>query len=135
MYGFLDWRRGGNMVDITDLYFDFGPNLYADSAHGRPTPQSSWRLEASPYLQPASFFKVRELTFSYSLPAPVGHASAAVGCRVLVSQSTATTCGTSTTTTASTPRSRFTGTKQSVTRARSHRTRRAQLFLGLDLGL
>ena len=32
VYGFLDWAAGGNTGDFTDVYFDFGPSLYADSA-------------------------------------------------------------------------------------------------------
>ena len=34
VYGFLDWSLGGNTGDVTDVYYDFGPGLYADSARG-----------------------------------------------------------------------------------------------------
>ena len=36
IYGMVDWSRGGNTVNLTDLYFDTGPQLGADSA-ARPT--------------------------------------------------------------------------------------------------
>jgi len=68
VYGFLDWARGGNTSDITDLYFDYGPNLYADSAL-RAKRLNQLGVNLNPWNQPASFLKVREVTVSYSLPA------------------------------------------------------------------
>jgi TonB-linked SusC/RagA family outer membrane protein len=67
LYGFLDWSRGGNEQDITDLYFDFGPDLYADTAlRARRLAQLAPGL--NPWNQPASYLKVRQLTLSYNLP-------------------------------------------------------------------
>ena len=68
MYGFVDWARGGTTTDATDLYFDFGPNLYADSAL-RSKRLSQLAIGLQPWNQPASFFKVRQITVSYTLPA------------------------------------------------------------------
>ncbi len=68
VYGFLDWARGGNTADATDLYFDYGAQLYADSALSQKR-LSQLALGLSPWTQPASFLKVREVTISYSLPA------------------------------------------------------------------
>jgi hypothetical protein len=67
LYGFVDWSRGGNEVDVTDLYFDFGPNLYADTAL-RQTRLNQLAIGLSPWTQPASYLKVRQLTLSYALP-------------------------------------------------------------------
>ncbi len=67
LYGFLDWSRGGNEVDVTDLYFDFGPDLYADTAV-RARRLAQLNLGLSPWTQSASYLKVRQLTLSYSLP-------------------------------------------------------------------
>jgi TonB-linked SusC/RagA family outer membrane protein len=67
VYGFFDWFRGGNTADFTDLYFDFGPSLYADSAL-RAKRLNQLAIGLSPWTQPASFFKVRQLTVSYNLP-------------------------------------------------------------------
>jgi len=67
LYGFVDWARGGNTTDFTDLYFDFGPSLYADSAL-RAKRLSQLAIGLNPWVQPASYFKVRQLTFSYTLP-------------------------------------------------------------------
>ncbi len=66
LYGFLDWSRGGNEVDITDLYFDFGPDLYADTAL-RAKRLNQLAIGLSPWTQPGSYLKVRQLTLSYSL--------------------------------------------------------------------
>ncbi len=73
LYGMFDWSRGGNTVNLTDLYFDTSTplgslNAVSDSA------ASAKRLAllgggAEPYVETASFFKVRELSLSYTLPA------------------------------------------------------------------
>lgn len=68
LHSLIDWDRGGNTIDASDFYFDFnGEYLWADSA------VSANRLNkfiagGEPYVQPASFLKVRELTLSYTLP-------------------------------------------------------------------
>jgi hypothetical protein len=67
VYGLLDWSRGGQTVNLTDLYFDTGPQLGADSvaAAKRLTALGN---NAEPYTQTATFFKVREVAISYNLP-------------------------------------------------------------------
>jgi len=70
IYGFLDWARGGNTTDFTDLYFDFGPSLYADSAL-RAKRLTQLGIGLNPWVQPASFLKVRQVTLSYTLPTKI----------------------------------------------------------------
>ncbi len=66
LYGLLDWRRGGDIVNLTQLLYD-GAGLAED------VEASAARIQAysdgnSPYIQSASFAKLREVTISYSLP-------------------------------------------------------------------
>jgi outer membrane receptor protein involved in Fe transport len=67
LYGLVDWHRGGSAINVTNAYYDNGLFLLADSA------ASYRRLVAlsnvgTPYVESASFLKVRELTLSYDLP-------------------------------------------------------------------
>jgi len=70
VFGLVDWSRGGNTVNLTDLYFDTGPQLGADSAAGVAR-LNAFGAGAESYVQTASFFKVREVSVSYNLPAHV----------------------------------------------------------------
>ncbi len=73
VYGLVDYSRGGNTVNLTDLYFDTGPQLYADSAKGAAR-FAAFEAGGEPYVESATFFKVREVTVSYTLPERlVGH--------------------------------------------------------------
>jgi TonB-linked SusC/RagA family outer membrane protein len=68
VFGLLDWSRGGNTINLTDTYFDTGPQLGTDSV------AAANRLNAfvagyESYVQTASFLKVREIAASYNLPA------------------------------------------------------------------
>ncbi len=72
LYGMFDWSRGGNTVNLTDLYFDTSTPLGSLSAVS-DSAASQKRLAllgagAEPYVETASFFKVRELSLSYTLP-------------------------------------------------------------------
>jgi TonB-linked SusC/RagA family outer membrane protein len=65
LYGLLDWRHGFKVVNLTQLIFDAGGNSKDPTA-------ATARLTAlgatAPYVQSASFLKLRELTLSYALP-------------------------------------------------------------------
>jgi TonB-dependent starch-binding outer membrane protein SusC len=67
LYGLVDWHQGGSVINLTNAYYDNGLFLLADSA------ASLRRLIAlgngqTPYVEPATFVKVREITLSYELP-------------------------------------------------------------------
>ncbi len=70
VYGLLEWDRGGNEINLTQQYFDTGPQLGADSlaVNARNIGLANGQ---EVYVEPASFFKVREVTVSYTLPANV----------------------------------------------------------------
>jgi TonB-linked SusC/RagA family outer membrane protein len=65
LYGLLDWRHGFKVVNLTQLIYDAGGNWKDPKA-------SADRLGAlgttAPYVQNASFVKLRELSLSYALP-------------------------------------------------------------------
>ncbi len=69
LYGLLDWRHGSSVVNVTQNGYDFSGTA-PDSA------ESVQRLTLflagrSPYIQDASFLKLREVTLSYQLPETV----------------------------------------------------------------
>ena len=66
LYGLLDWRKGQSIVNLTQLLYD-GAGL-ADAPDGGNSRYQSYRHHNSPYVQPASFAKLREVTVSYTLP-------------------------------------------------------------------
>jgi len=68
--GFLfDWKKGGDVINLTELLFD----LFGNSADFHGAAQQ--RLadfgagKTQPYVQDASYLKLRELSLSYRLPA------------------------------------------------------------------
>jgi outer membrane receptor protein involved in Fe transport len=63
----LDWQQGSKVINLTRLLYDFGDNS--------PDPEAAAdRLEAfsngdpRPYIEDASFLKLREVSVSYNLP-------------------------------------------------------------------
>lgn len=66
VFGLLDWRHGGDAVNLTQLLFDAaGLSPDVEAANDRIT---SFSHGNSPYIQDASFVKLREVTVSYQLP-------------------------------------------------------------------
>lgn len=62
----FDWRKGGDIVNLTNNYFDGG--LLADSAVGNQRLRD-FAAGKAVYLEDASFVKLREITLAYELPA------------------------------------------------------------------
>ncbi len=67
LYGLLDWHRGADVINTSNLLFDFGGTLEDTTASQKRL--ASW-LGGSvyPYMEPASFIKLREVTLSYTVP-------------------------------------------------------------------
>lgn len=61
----FDWRKGGDVINLTNNYFDAG--MLADSALGNER-FTRFRAGKAVYVEDAGFVKLRELTFSYQLP-------------------------------------------------------------------
>jgi TonB-linked SusC/RagA family outer membrane protein len=63
----LDWKYGGNTINFTNLYYDTGPGLLADSALSAKR-LASLNAGGTPYVEPGGYLKLREVTLSYDLP-------------------------------------------------------------------
>ncbi|HEY2850341.1 MAG TPA: hypothetical protein VGI97_10715, partial [Gemmatimonadaceae bacterium] len=85
LYTLVDWRQGGYAVDLTEADYD-GTRLLADTTTSNARVAMLGK-EISPYIEPAGFVKVRELTLSYLIPRSLtqGWASGASNVRVSVS--------------------------------------------------
>ncbi len=66
----LDWRSGGDVINLTNNYFDSPAGLhglFADTAVSNAR-YTDFRAGKAVYVEDASFVKLRELTLSYQLP-------------------------------------------------------------------
>jgi TonB-linked SusC/RagA family outer membrane protein len=61
----FDWRKGGDVINLTNNYFDGG--LLADTAVGNARAAAFAKGKAV-YVEDAGFVKLRELTLAYQLP-------------------------------------------------------------------
>jgi len=69
VYGLLDWRHGSSVVNVTQNGYDFSGTA-PDSAASVDR-LTLFLKGRSPYIQDASFLKLREVTLSYQLPASI----------------------------------------------------------------
>jgi TonB-linked SusC/RagA family outer membrane protein len=88
LFGLGEWSQGGTVVNLTKLLFDFGQNThdydtdpqYVD--HIGPIEVDDtltlgerrvrgFGVETRPYIEDATYFKLRELTLSYAVPETV----------------------------------------------------------------
>ena len=80
--GFLfDWKDGGDVINLTELLFDAGANSFDYTTKGACGPDARdcggaqrfarWagQGDTRPYIQDASYIKMRELSLTYNLPA------------------------------------------------------------------
>lgn len=69
--GFLwDWKKGGDVINLTDLLYDFG-SIAPDWNSGGSQRFADWNFGAGKtqgYVQDASYLKLRELSVTYELP-------------------------------------------------------------------
>lgn len=73
LYGLLDWQKGGDVINLTQLLSDLGQttpdcNDIVDGQSVCARRQSEWPTNTSVYLYDASFLKLRELTLTYNIP-------------------------------------------------------------------
>jgi len=64
----LDWKKGGDVVNLTQFLYDLGQNSadYVEVGAQRLANWSSGQTKA--YVQDASYLKLREINLSYNLP-------------------------------------------------------------------
>ncbi len=67
LYGLLDWHRGADVINTSNLLFDFGGTL-ADTTASKKRLSDWLGGSVYPYMEPASFVKLREVTLSYTVP-------------------------------------------------------------------
>jgi len=88
LFGLLDWQQGGTLINLTNLLYDFGQN----TADFDTDPQfvtkigpivvndtltlgerriRGFGLETRPFIEDATYVKLRELTISYDVPQTV----------------------------------------------------------------
>jgi TonB-linked SusC/RagA family outer membrane protein len=68
LFGLIDWKQGGDMINLTELLYDAGGNSEDFEEGGRRI--TDWAVVGltRPYIQDGSYVKIREITLSYSLP-------------------------------------------------------------------
>jgi TonB-dependent starch-binding outer membrane protein SusC len=68
LYGLIDASRGGNAINLTDLYFDgAGLYLWGDSTQEAQR-FNRYLKNATSYVEDASFVKVRQLSATWTIP-------------------------------------------------------------------
>jgi TonB-linked SusC/RagA family outer membrane protein len=67
-----DWKKGGNVINLTRLLFDAGQNS-ADAADGGLSRLLDWAVGGNTkvYLESGSYLKMREVSLSYDMPSSV----------------------------------------------------------------
>jgi TonB-dependent starch-binding outer membrane protein SusC len=65
--GLVEWRKGGDVVNLTNNYFD-SSNLAADTLASQAR-LKIYRAGGTAYVENAGFVKLREITLGYELPA------------------------------------------------------------------
>ena len=68
LFGLLDWRKGGDLINLTELLYDAGSNSDDYEEGARRITDWAVRGLTRPFIQDGSFVKLREVTLSYTLP-------------------------------------------------------------------
>ncbi len=68
LFGLLDWRKGGDIINLTELLYDAGSNSEDYEEGARRITDWAVRGLTRPFIQDGSFVKLREITLSYALP-------------------------------------------------------------------
>jgi TonB-linked SusC/RagA family outer membrane protein len=88
LYGLVDWQKGGAVINLTKLLFDFGANTVDYDTDPQFVEKigpvdvnetltlgerriRGFGMETRPYIEDASYVKLRELSVAYTLPAPL----------------------------------------------------------------
>jgi TonB-linked SusC/RagA family outer membrane protein len=67
VFGLLDWRKGGDIINLTELLYDAGSNSEDYQEGARRITDWAVRGLTRPFIQDGSFLKLREVTLSYTL--------------------------------------------------------------------
>jgi hypothetical protein len=66
----LDWRKGGDVINLTNNYYDGG--LGADTLAGAAR-LAQLAAGKAPYVEDATFVKLREITLGYDVPTAISN--------------------------------------------------------------
>jgi TonB-dependent starch-binding outer membrane protein SusC len=64
----LDWKQGGDIINLTELLYDAGQNSVDYEAAGAARQERFNQGNTSVYVQDGSYLKLREVTLAYNLP-------------------------------------------------------------------
>ena len=65
----FDWKKGGDVINLTELLFDLFGNSADWSGAAQTRLADFFAGKTQPYVQDASYLKLRELSLSYHIPA------------------------------------------------------------------
>lgn len=65
----FDWKKGGDVINLTELLFDLFGNSVDQNGAAQGRLNDFFAGKTQPYVQDASYLKLRELAVSYQLPA------------------------------------------------------------------
>ena len=64
----LDWKQGGDIVNLTEFLYDAGQNSVDFETAGRQRQIDFGNGHTQTYVQDGSYLKLREVTLAYNLP-------------------------------------------------------------------
>jgi len=70
LYALADWQHGGNIINLTKLIWDFG-GTSTDCPTVCNQRLASFGKDTRAWLESATYFKLREVTLSYTLPTSI----------------------------------------------------------------
>ena len=68
LFGLLDWRRGSDIINLTELLYDAGGNSEDFEAGAERITDWAVNGRTARYIQDGSFLKLREVTLTYTVP-------------------------------------------------------------------
>ncbi|HET7422367.1 MAG TPA: hypothetical protein VFJ92_02330, partial [Gemmatimonadales bacterium] len=70
----LDWKQGGDNINLTEFLYDAGQNSVDFVGAGQKRQEEWTSGKTQVYVQDASYLKLREITLAYNLPDKVARA-------------------------------------------------------------
>lgn len=69
LFSLFEWRRGQEIINLTGLLYDLAGNAPDQTADGGGSDRASdFLTRASPWVEPGSFLKAREISLTWDLP-------------------------------------------------------------------
>ena len=68
LFGLVDWKKGGDIINLTELLYDAGSNAEDYQEGNRRITDWAGLGLTRPYVQDGSYVKLREITLTYTMP-------------------------------------------------------------------